>query len=76
MDLSTIKAKLRGAGRSWTIRANALVAVLLLNMDTVMAYAPQLAPYMPQDKHQRLMLVLTVLNMALRFRTTKSLADK
>jgi hypothetical protein len=76
MNLETMKAKLKGAARSWTIRVNAVAAALLLNMDTIMSYAPQLAQYMPQDKHQRLMLALAVLNMLLRFRTTKSLADK
>lgn len=75
--LAEIKDDLKRAHTSWTVWFN-IVAFPLLT-----AYWPQiwdaiqqLQPFMPDSKYQILMAVNGVVNVILRFKTTKALRNK
>jgi hypothetical protein len=76
MTFAELKAKLRGATKSWTIRVNAIIGALLYNSDVIQQYLPQMAPYLPPARYQQLVFTVLMLNMVLRFRTSKPLAEK
>ena len=72
--------KIRGAYKSLTIWLNAVFSVLLLNADLAMQVLrenlPALSQYLTADLLKYAALFIVAVNFALRFRTSKSLADK
>jgi hypothetical protein len=74
--LYEIQARLRGAMRSKTAWFNGLCAVAMVKAEMLQQALPQLAPYMKPENYQHLMLGILVVNLVLRFVTTKSLAEK
>jgi hypothetical protein len=76
MKWDTLRAKLRNAWKSTTIRVNALAALVLCNLDVIQEYLPQLQPYMRPEVYQRVLIALAIANLVLRFKTNKCLADK
>jgi hypothetical protein len=69
-------AHLKGMRRSLTIWVNGLILALLPALDYAKDSLPQLADYLSPEHYKAIMLVVVGLNIALRFRTSTSLADK
>lgn len=59
-----------------TIWFNAIVATAVLSLPDMLAYAPQLKEYLPDDIYKQGMFLLVLGNFLLRIRTSKDLADK
>jgi hypothetical protein len=74
--LKTLLLKLKRAHKSLTIWFNAIVGTLILSLPELLAYAPQLKEYLPDDIYKKAMFLLVFGNFLLRIRTSKDLADK
>lgn len=74
--LELLWRKIQGAWKSLTVWANAAFANLILFAEPLKEYVPQVQPYLTGDNFKTLFLVVIALNVALRFKTTKSLAEK
>lgn len=67
---------IKGAIKSWTIWFNSVVAAFIMFLPEIQASLPQLAAYLPANVYKWLALAVLLTNLALRFKTTKALADK
>lgn len=67
---------IKGAWRSLTIWLNGLILALLPALDYAKDSLPQLADYLTPEHYKTIMLAVVGLNIALRFKTNGSLADK
>lgn len=74
--LKTLLLKLKRVHKSMTIWFNAIVATAVLSLPDMLAYAPQLKEYLPDDIYKQGMFLLVLGNFLLRIRTSKDLADK
>lgn len=74
--MTNLKEKINGAFKSITIYFN----ILMLTAMEFVTYAhdvfQELQPYVPAETYRILALVLIIGNLILRFKTTKSLAEK
>lgn len=68
--------KLRGAWRSKTVWFNAGAALALAYSDQLASLVPQLQPVLGEDHYHRILTVVTVANVALRFVTSHPLEAK
>lgn len=68
--------KLKGAWKSLTIWFNGVVLAVIPLIDTVKENLPALGQYLTPENLKTIGLAVLVLNIALRFKTNKSLADK
>jgi hypothetical protein len=67
---------IKGAYKSVTMWINGAFAAVISNWDAIMQNYPQLGQYMNADHFKYIAGAIVVANIALRFRTNKSLADK
>lgn len=68
--------KLRGLKKSATIWFNSILASVVIALPLLQDTFTQLQPYLPDNFYKILAVVVIVGNLALRFKTTKDLADK
>lgn len=68
-----MKAKLRGAVKSWTMWVNTIGLVVLSMIPTIEA---QMQASLTPDQYRTFGLIMLVVNIALRVKTAKDLADK
>jgi hypothetical protein len=71
-----LPAQLRGARKSVVIWFNGLMLAALPVLEYAKESLPQLADYLAPDTYRAVGLVVVVANIALRLRTSTSLADK
>ena len=71
-----MKNTLHGAFKSWTIWFNGLVATVLVALPMIQDALPLLAQYLDNAIYKQIGLVVVVINLLLRIKTTKALADK
>lgn len=69
-------AKFLGCKKSWTIWFNSLVLAAIPLVDYVHSNFQELQPYMSESTFKVVGIVVVVANIALRFKTVKSLGDK
>lgn len=74
--LADIKAKFKGVRKSWTMKFNALLLAALPVLLYLQDSLPMLRDFMDISTYQHVGLIVVAVNMALRFRTDKSLKDK
>lgn len=75
--LHQLRAKLRKAHKSGTVWFNSLCASFFLAVPDLVQILPGLAAYVPESDALRYSIVfVNLINIALRFKTSKSLADK
>lgn len=67
---------IRGMRRSATIWFNLIFGAFMSNFDTIRQSLPEIQPYLPASLFGKLMVVAFIVNIALRFKTNSSLADK
>ena len=68
--------KIKKSWRSWTIWFNGLMAVTIPSIPMLADQIPQLQPFLSASLYQWLGGVIVAANIALRFKTHKSLAEK
>lgn len=68
--------KLRGATRSITVWGNSVLLAALPVYEAVKDQVPGLAPYVSDSVYKWMGLVIVILNIAVRFRTSSALEDK
>lgn len=73
---ATTKRKLRRAHTSWTIWINGVTLSVLEILRYAQDSFPALKEYLTPATYSQVMLYLVAVNIALRFKTNKSLADK
>lgn len=71
-----MKEKIKGMLRSWVIWFNGLMAALVAGLPMLQDALPQLVPFADDALYKRIGLFVVVINMLLRFKTHKSLAEK
>ena len=74
-ELITLE-RLKGALTSLTIWVNKIFLTLVSLYELFKEDLVLLKPYLPEELYQNLTMVLIVVNMLMRFRTTKDLAHK
>lgn len=74
--LDTIWAHVKGAYKSATMWINGAFAAMVSNWDAIMSNYPQLGQYMDASHFKWIAMGIIAANIALRFKTDKSLADK
>ncbi len=74
--LISFKADLLGARKSFTIWFNSTVATVYYGLPMLQESLPQLQAYIPTVHFNHIMATVIVVNLLLRFKTTKSLKDK
>lgn len=75
-DNEMLRLKIEGMWKSLTIWFNGLMAIVIPGLPMLKDSFPDLQPYLPAHLYQWIIGLLIVANILLRFRTTKSLADK
>ena len=74
---TTFKANLKNVWKSKTIWANAIAATLISVLPEIaQELLPQLKPFLDASLYQKLGTAIVIMNFALRFVTTTSLAQK
>lgn len=68
--------KIKGMYKSLTIWVNGILAVVIPSLPMLADSIPQMQPYLTPSLYQWIGGGVVVLNIALRFRTSTSLADK
>ena len=76
IDLTQIKATLRGLWKSWTAWFAGLLAAAPLALPMVQENFKTFAPYIPDALESSFMQVIAVVIVLLRIKTTGSLAAK
>lgn len=76
MKFDQLKAKLRGAWRSWTIWFNGLLLAVMPFIDNLKDAIPQLESYLDAAIYKNVMLAVVAVNIALRMKTSKPLQEK
>lgn len=71
-----LKDKIKGAWKSWTIRINAACGVAVAGLPMLQDSLPAIQPYIHADYFRYAMGAVIAANIALRFKTATSLADK
>jgi K+ transporter len=74
--MNNLKAKLANIHKSWTLWFNGVAMSVITSLPLLADQMPQLQPYIPDNLYKNGMLALGVVNIMLRFKTSKSLADK
>jgi hypothetical protein len=74
--IETLKLKLAGAWRSFTIWFNTIAGTVLVTLPMLQDSLPQLADYLPAHTYKILMGVVIVANILLRFKTSQPLEAK
>lgn len=69
-------AKLRKAWKSWTIWFNSTVLAVVAFLPDLTTSLPQAQEFLTPDTYRALGLAVLVINLALRFKTSTSLAQK
>jgi hypothetical protein len=68
--------KIRNAWRSWTIWFNGIMAVTIPALPLLADQIPQMQPFLSPALYQWIGGLIVLANIALRFKTNSSLADK
>jgi hypothetical protein len=68
--------KIKGMYKSLTIWVNGIAAVIIPSLPMLADSIPQMQPYLTPSLYQWIGGIVVALNIALRFKTNKSLADK
>lgn len=68
--------KLKGAFKSVTIWVNSIFLSVLPFYDEMRDALPQLQPYLPDNAYKWMALALVILNISLRFKTKRDLAER
>lgn len=76
MMLSTFKARLNGARKSFTIWFNGLTAAVATGLPLAQDQFPTLSQYLPHNVFQYVAMVVIAGNFILRFKTVQDLKDK
>lgn len=71
-----ISKKIKGSWKSLTIWLNGVLLAMFPMIDPIKESLPQLGQYMTPTMFKWLGLSVVVMNIALRFKTTKSLGEK
>lgn len=71
--MEILKARLKRAYKSWTVWFNSLAVMLIAFQPQI---ETQLQAALPPDQYAKFTLVILVVNILLRIKTTKDLADK
>lgn len=71
-----MKDHLKGAWKSWTIRANAIFALIIAGLPMLQDSLPALQPYLNADWYRYAMGAVITANILLRFRTSCALNQK
>lgn len=71
-----MKKWLAGAIKSWTIWFNSVVLALVPIIDILKDSLPQLQEYIDATTYKLIGLAVLLVNIGLRIKTTKSLAEK
>jgi hypothetical protein len=72
-----MKDKLKRWHKSWTVKANLILAFLYEAGGEILAFMPSVAAYMDNAEYNKWMLRLTVfVNIVMRFKTKTDMADK
>lgn len=74
--LAKIKAKLAGAMRSWTIRANTVMGVAVVVVPMLKDDFPSMQGILPDTLYKVAMGTILAVNFALRFKTKKPLEER
>jgi hypothetical protein len=72
----SLKLKILGARKSFTIWFNTLAGAVLFNMPMLQMSFPQMQDYLPHNIYQYSMGLIVVVNIFLRFKTNDSLENK
>lgn len=72
----TLRKKLNGLKRSWTIWLNSALLALFPVLMYAQEVLPQLQMYLSETTYKSVGLIVVILNIALRFRTDKCLSEK
>lgn len=67
---------IKGMWKSWTVWFNGVVVALITLLPMLQDTLPQLAPYVSAEVYKSATLVIVLVNLALRFKTSTSLAAK
>lgn len=67
---------LKGMWKSWTVWFNGVAVALITALPMLQDALPQLAPYMSAEVYKSATLAIVLVNLALRFKTSASLASK
>lgn len=73
---ASIKAKIRGAWKSWTIWLNGVALAALPVIDMLKESVPQLERYVDAQSYKFAMLAVIVSNIVLRVKTSTGLQNK
>lgn len=75
-----LKTKLRGAFHSWTVRVNSAFLMALPFAEDIIGFIrstlPEFAGYLPDNWYRATGIVVVILNLLLRMKTSTSLADR
>lgn len=71
-----MKEHLKGAWKSWTIRANTIMAMVIAGLPFLQESLPAMQPYINADWYRYAMGFVVAINIALRFKTNSALNQK
>jgi hypothetical protein len=71
-----MKDTIKGAFKSWTIWFNSIAVTVLTAFPMIQDSLPQFVPYLDDSIYKKIGVFVVVVNMLLRVKTTKALADK
>lgn len=71
-----MKEKIKGMWKSWTVWFNGAAVAIVAAFPLVQDALPQIAPLVSAALYKNVTLFVVLVNLFLRFKTTKSLADK
>ena len=74
--MGNLKLWLKGAAKSWTVWFNTLTGTLATAVVMFPEFSTQLQTILSPDQYTKVLMVVAIVNIALRFKTVKSLADK
>lgn len=71
-----MKEKIKGMWKSWTVWFNGAAVTIVAGLPLLQDSLPQLAPLVSAAVYKNVTLFVVLVNLFLRFKTNKSLADK
>lgn len=74
--MNRLRRFLFGAWRSWTVRFNISVSLLIAALPDIQANLPSAAQYIPSDIYKLLSLAVLLANILLRAKTSKALGER
>lgn len=68
--------KIKGALKSWTVWFNSIAGAVLMGLPMLQDSLPALQPYVNGNHYKHVMAGVIVVNIVLRFKTSKALEQK